>query len=378
LVLHDPVWYDHIPYLPFPETWPVFPPKDKFADWLESYASILELNVWTSTTLSGQPKYDETTKLWTVTVTRPDGTQKTIRPKHLIIATSITGEPNIPTFKGTENFKRPILHSTQFKNGADYAQKKVVIIGSCTSAIDIAQDLYEQGAEPTLVQRSSTYIITSQAFLDVLFKGVYDGTGPPTDIADLLSYSLPNLLAKTFHVGLTALVKQQDAALLDAVEKAGFKLDFGVDDSGLLPKFLIKGGGYYIDVGGADLIAEGKIKVKQGQEVDHFEKDGVVFADGSKLEADGIVLATGYQGMKSTIAKILGEEVAARTSDVWGLDEEGEIRGMWKATGHPGLWYHGGNLALCRFFSRRLALQIKAQLVGLYEEQSNCQGRSKL
>ena len=48
LCLHDPVWYDHLPYLPFPDDWPVYTPKDKLGDWLESFVNIMELNYWTS------------------------------------------------------------------------------------------------------------------------------------------------------------------------------------------------------------------------------------------------------------------------------------------------------------------------------------------
>ena len=48
LCLHDPVWYDHLPYLPFPEHWPVFSPKDKIGDWLEMYVKVMELNYWHS------------------------------------------------------------------------------------------------------------------------------------------------------------------------------------------------------------------------------------------------------------------------------------------------------------------------------------------
>src|SRR5919199_1709175 len=49
LCLHDPVWYDHLPYIKFPENWPVFSPKDKIGDWLEMYTRVMELNYWSST-----------------------------------------------------------------------------------------------------------------------------------------------------------------------------------------------------------------------------------------------------------------------------------------------------------------------------------------
>jgi len=277
------------------------------------------------------------------------------------------GEAYVPVFKGSENFKGPVVHSTKFKSGGDYVQKKVVIIGSGTSSIDIAQDLYEQGAEATIVQRSTTMVISSKAIVNIVMNGLYDGTGPPTDVADLLNFSFPFFLSKNIHTLVAPMTKQHDAALLEGLEKAGFKLDYGPDDAGLLPKYIMRGGGYYIDVGGASLIAEGKVKIKQGKEVDHFEEGGIVFEDGSKLEADAIVLATGYKGMKSTVASLLGENVAARTSPIWGIDKEGENYGLWRETGHPHLWFHGGNLSGCRFYSKRLALQIKAQQTGIWK-----------
>ena len=69
LCLHDPVWYDHLPYLPFPDHWPVFAPKDKIGDWLEMYTKVMELNYWSSTTAK-QAHYDEARKEWTVEVER--------------------------------------------------------------------------------------------------------------------------------------------------------------------------------------------------------------------------------------------------------------------------------------------------------------------
>ncbi|KDQ16814.1 hypothetical protein BOTBODRAFT_30708 [Botryobasidium botryosum FD-172 SS1] len=367
LTLHDPVWFDHLPYMPFPETWPVFPSKDKLADWLELYATAMELNVWTSSNVQGQPKYDETKKTWTVTIARSDGTTRTLHPTHLIIATSMPGEAYVPEFKGSDKFKGPIVHSTKFKSGGDHTQKKVLIIGCGTSALDIAQDLYEHDAEVTIVQRSTTTVVSSAAILNIVMRGMYDGTGPPTDVADLFNFSLPFPVSKKVHSIVAPIARQHDAALLEGLEKAGFALDEGPDGAGLLPKYVTRGGGYYIDVGGANLIVEGKVKVKQGKEVDYFEEDGVVFEDGSKLEADVIVLATGYKGMKSTVANLLGEEVASRTPPIWDVNKEGETNGLWKSTGYPHLWFHAGNLSFCRFYSKRLALQIKAQQVGIWK-----------
>lgn len=156
-----------------------------------------------------------------------------------------------------------------------------------------------------------------------------------------------------------------DADILKGLAKAGFETDQGPDDSGLFLKYFQRGGGYYIDVGGSQLIADGKIKVIQGTEVEKIEGKTLRFRDGRETDADEIVFATGYQNMRTTARKIFGDETADRLDDVWGLDQETEVRNIWRRTRHPGFWFMGGNLALCRFYSRLLALQIKAVEVGL-------------
>ncbi len=158
---------------------------------------------------------------------------------------------------------------------------------------------------------------------------------------------------------------RRDGTLLQALAAAGFAVDSGPDCSGLYQKYLSRGGGYYIDVGTSQLIADKKIKIKQGHTVKCVKAHSLVLADDSELEADEIVFATGYQNMRETARKIFGDELAERVKDVWGFDDEGETRGMWRRSGHPGFWFFGGNLALCRFYSRLTALQIKAIEVGL-------------
>ncbi|BFZ59121.1 hypothetical protein YB2330_000123 [Saitoella coloradoensis] len=367
LVLHDPVWYDHLSYLPFPKTWPVFTPKDKLGDWFESYAKAMELNVWTQTPFQSA-EYDEASKTWTCTVKRPDGSIRTLKPKHVVLATGHSGEANIPKFPGQEKFKGRLVHSSQHTTGKDFTGKKAVVVGCCNSGHDIAHDFYEQGADVTIVQRSSTYVMTSKNGLAELFRGLYDENGPPTEDADIMFSSTPNPLHADLHQHVTRRIADLDKDLLDGLQKAGFKLDFGDDGSGFLMKYFRRGGGYYLDVGASNLIAEGKIKVKQGVEIERFDEKGIIFKDGSRLDADIVVLATGYQNMRTTARRLLGDKVADRCNEVWGMDEEGELKTMWRSSGHPRFYFMGGNLALCRFFSKRLALQIKAQEEGLYEQ----------
>lgn len=371
LVLHDPVWYDHMPYMKFPPQWPIFTPKDKLAQFFESYANLLELDVWTKTALASS-KWDDEKGIWTVTLDRKgeNGTNQvhTVHPHHIIQATGHSGKKSQPLIKGMESFNGDrICHSSEFPGAREHSQgKKAVVVGSCNSGLDIAQDFLEKGYAVTIVQRSSTNVVSSRSVLGISL-GLYSEDGPPVEDADLLIQSIPTPVLKAIQVRSTALEAEKDKMILEGLEKAGFKLDRGPDGSGLFFKYFQRGGGYYIDVGASQLIAEGKIKVKQGQEVTEVLPHGLRFADNSELEADEIVFATGYQNMRTQTRLVFGDEVADRVDDVWGFNDEGEMRTIWQRSGHPGFWFHGGNMALCRYYSRLLALQIKGLEEGIYQ-----------
>jgi len=337
----------------------------------------MELNVWTSTNIKDTPTFDPKTHSWTVHLQRADGTERIVHPRHVILASGHSGEPRIPMFPGAETFKGDIHHSARHISGAKYRGKRAVIVGSCNSGHDIAADFYEHGAESvTMIQRSSTYVISQRAVTQRVMGQLYSEDGPPTEDADLFFTSIPYPVLKTIQQHVTQLVAEDDKEMLSGLEKAGFKVDYGYEGSGLFMKYLISGGGYYIDVGCSQMIVDGKIKIKQGKEIAKIVADGVVFEDGSKLEADVIVLATGYANMRETARKIFGDKLADSVSDVWGFNEEGEIAIMWQSndlwiavlmieSGHEGFWFMGGNLGLARVYSRFLALQIKAIELGL-------------
>ncbi|KAK9453468.1 hypothetical protein V1511DRAFT_504833 [Dipodascopsis uninucleata] len=364
LVLHDPVYYDHLPYMKFPDFWPVFTPKDKLAEFFEFYASSLELNIWLESSLDAS-SYNDDTGEWTLNVTRKDGSMRVLHPRHVVQCTGHSGEPNIPHFEGENIFKGQIVHSSKHTTGANFAGMKAVVVGCCNSGHDIAQDFYEQGADVTMLQRSSTYVMSSENGLGEAFKGLYDETGPSVDLADHIFFSTPTKVYGITHQSLTKRIAELDSDILDGLTKAGFKLDYGYNGTGFLLKYYRRGGGYYLDVGCSKLIGDGKVKIKQGTNIKRFTEDSIEFEDGSSLKADIVVLATGYKNMRETGRKIFGDKVADRCRDVWGLDDEGELRTMWRDSGHPGFWFHGGNLSHCRFYSKLLALQILAEEKGL-------------
>jgi putative flavoprotein involved in K+ transport len=375
LCLHDPVWYDHLPYLPFPDDWPVFSPKDKIGDWLESYTKIMELNYWTKTTCRSA-EYDPTRKEWKVEVVR-EGKPVTLRPQQLVLATGMSAVPNLPTYPGMADFKGIQHHSSKHKGGEGWAGKQCVVIGSNNSAHDIAADLWEHGADVTMVQRSSTHVTRSETLMEVttypLWGEEAQARGITTDKADLIAASIPYKLLGEFQKPLYAEIKRRDAAFYDRLQKSGFMLDFGDDDSGLFMKYVRRGSGYYIDVGASELICNGSIKLKQGK-VARITAGGVAFEDGSALPADLIVYATGYGSMNGWAAQLISQDVADKVGKCWGLGSdttkdpgpwEGELRNMWKPTQQEGLWFHGGNLHQSRHYSQFLSMQLKARMEGL-------------
>jgi putative flavoprotein involved in K+ transport len=376
LCLHDPVWYDHLPYIPFPETWPVFSPKDKIGDWLEMYTKIMELNYWSSTTAKSA-KYDETTKEWTVVVDR-NGEEVVLRPKQLVLATGMSGKPNVPTIPGQDIFRGEQQHSSQHPGPDAYAGKQVVVIGSNNSAHDICAALWEAGADVTMVQRSSTHIVRSDTLMDIGLGDLYSeralANGVTTRKADLIFASLPYRIMHEWQIPLYEKMKQRDAEFYRALEERGFMLDWGADGSGLFMKYLRRGSGYYIDVGACDLVIDGSIKLRSGSDVSHLTETAVVLKDGTELPADLVVYATGYGSMNGWAADLISQEVADKVGKVWGLGSdtpkdpgpwEGEQRNMWKPTKQEALWFHGGNLHQSRHYSLYLALQLKARQVGI-------------
>ena len=375
LVLHDPVWYDHMPYVPFPDHWPVFTPKDKMGDWLEMYAKVMELDYWTSTACIAASWEDEE-KVWTVEVER-EGERITLKPKALVFATGAYGPLRRIEVPGAADFRGEILHSSDYSDGRKYAGKRVAVIGSASSGHDVSVDLWEAGADVTMVQRSPTTVVRSDTLIELAFDIYSEAAvkrGITTDIADMIVASTPFALLPEGQRELYGTIRTRDADFYERLGASGFALDFGDDETGLMMKAYRTGSGYYIDVGACELIMNGDIKVKSGVEIASFTPAGLRFEEGEELAADAVVFCTGYHSMHEVVAQIVSREVADRIGPCWGLGSgvrgdpgpwQGEPRNMWKPTAQEALWFHGGNLALSRFYSKYVALQLKARMEGL-------------
>jgi putative flavoprotein involved in K+ transport len=375
LCLHDPVWYDHLPYLPFPPNWPVFAPKDKIGDWLEFYTRIMEVPYWSKTTCLSA-SFDEAEQRWTVELDR-DGERLTLHPTQLVLATGMSGKPSVPTLPGQDVFTGEQHHSSHHPGPDRYVGKRAVVIGSNNSAHDICKALVENGVDVTMVQRSSTHIVKSDSLMELGLGDLYSeravAAGMTTEKADLTFASLPYRIMHEFQVPIYDAIRERDQDYYARLAAAGFELDWGDDGSGLFMKYLRRGSGYYIDVGACELVANGTIKLAHGQ-VERLTEDAVVLADGTVLPADVVVYATGFGSMNGWAADLIGQDVADKVGKVWGLGSgttkdpgpwEGEQRNMWKPTQQQNLWFHGGNLHQSRHYSLYLALQLKARYEGL-------------
>ncbi|MGB8402165.1 flavin-containing monooxygenase [Bradyrhizobium sp.] len=357
LKLHNKTPVNHLRYLPFPKTFPDYIPKDRIANWLESYVDIMEVDFWTETTFVGA-EYDEGMQRWNAQLARPEGA-RTLRPRHIVLATSVSGTPNIPKIDGIENFAGQVLHSSAFAAGKEWAGRAVVVFGTGTSAHDICQELHAAGAHVTMVQRSPTMVVNVEPAQ--LYDKTYLGDGPPLDVRDILNSGVPLPVMKVAHKLITDEVKTIDAPLLSRLARAGFRLEFGEDGTGWPLKFRSRGGGYYFNVGCSELIADGKIRLIQAADIQGIAADGLQLGDGSTLKAELFVLATGYKGPDHLLAQLFGEAVAKRVGRVWGFDAATqELRNMWTRTGQPGLWFTAGAFSQARIYSRTIALQIDA------------------
>jgi hypothetical protein len=351
LTLHNQVHVNHLPYMPYPPDWPVYIPKDKLANWFEAYAEAMELNYWTGTEFEGG-RYHEEEKRWRVRVRRPGGSVREMHPRHVVMATGVSGIPQMPDLPGLKKFRGTIIHSSDYEDAAPWKGKRAVIVGTGTSAHDIAQDLYCAGASVTLVQRSPTLIINRDPSAQLVY-GLYR-EGPPLEDCDLITVSVPFQVSKRAHQLATARAKELDKPLLDALERKGFRLTDGEDGTGWQFMYLTRGGGYYFNVGCSELIVEGKIGLAPFAQLETLLP-----------RTDLVVLATGYKGQEALVSKLFGDEVAQRVGPIWGFGEGQELRNMFTRTAQPGLWFIAGSFAQCRIYSKYLALQIEAAEAGL-------------
>ena len=362
LALHNYTDNNHLPYMPFPESWPAYLPKDMIADWFESYVWAMEINYWTSTEFT-KGTYDNATGKWNAVVHRSDGTERTLHPRHVILAGGLLGKPRIPSLPGLKDFKGDVLHSGEFTSGAKWRGKKALVIGTGNSAHDVAQDLHANGVDTTIVQRGSTTVVSVDPSAKLIHAGMLDGT--PTEDADLIAMT-NTLPVTTINLKrLSARMVELDKELIKNLIASGFKWDLGEDQTGHQMKFRRRRGGYYLNIGCSELIIAGEIGLLQYDQIEKFVRDGVLLKNGSVKPADLIVMGTGFASLEALLGEQFGKEIADKVGPVWGIGPDGEMNNMWKRTAQEGMWIAGSSFVNSRQYSKVVALQIKAIEEGL-------------
>ena len=357
LALHNQIHVNHLPYMPFPPTWPKYIPKDMLANWFEAYAEALQINYWIDCEfISGT--YDEQGERWKATIRRGKSGHRVMSPKHIIFANGVSGIPYIPGLPGLENFTGEVIHSHAFTHGGAFDGKNVMVLGTGNSGHDVAQDLHSHGVNTTIVQRGSTTVVSIDPSAKLNYA-LYD-EGPPIDDCDLIaSVATYPLVVKGYQLAVKKMA-ELDKELIESLIQRGFKYDLGEDQTGHQMKYRRRGGGYYLDAGCSQLIIDGEIHLLQFDSVKEFTKTGIICKDGTETQFDALILATGYYTQKELVKRLLGEKVADSVGEIWGIGADGEMANMWKKTSQKGLWFMAGSLAQCRIYSKYLALQIKA------------------
>lgn len=356
LALHNQIHVNHLPYLPFPPTWPKYIPKDMLANWFELYAEVMQVDFWTGTELINAD-YNSSSEHWVATVRQNNNSERILKPKHIIFANGVSGIPYKPKLDGLCDFRGTILHSEGFSNGAEWTGKRAAVLGTGNSGHDVAQDLHSNDVYTSMIQRGSSTVVSIDPSAKLNYA-LYD-EGASLEDSDLIaSVATYPLIVEGYQLAVKKMA-EFDRELIAGLKKRGFKHDLGEDFTGHQMKYRRRGGGYYLDAGCSQLIIDGKIQLIQFEDIQRFVDTGILMKNGNVEKIDLLVLATGYYGQTKLVSRLLGDKVANKVGNIWGIGDDGEMANMWKATPQKGLWFMAGSLAQCRIYSKYLALQIK-------------------
>ncbi|KAM0547477.1 hypothetical protein ACHAPJ_010350 [Fusarium lateritium] len=386
---HVPTSFCELPYMDYEKKFQgtYLLGKDDLANHLRRFVAAFNFNVITSAKIQWTV-YDTSIERWTIKFQTPDGLRTAIA-KQLVQATGIASQkPYVPAIADEKLYKGMNIHSTAYKNGrqlADRGVKSVLVIGSANTGFDILENCHTAGLDATMVVRSPTYIVPLEYVCNEISLGAYNlGVAA----ADRMFLTLPAIVDGQLARNLFRMLASQEPDRYAALKAVGFPvLDSAEPNQSLYSNLIEKAGGHYVDVGVTDLLVQGKAGFKAGAEPVAFTETGLRFSDGSTADADAVIWCTGFadRDTREVAAEVLGSgrsttnealecdknllgprEIASRLDATWGIDSEGEIRGMWKRHLHlDNYWVMGGYTQQHRWHSRTLALQIKAALEGI-------------
>jgi hypothetical protein len=311
--------------LPFERTYKVSDPEllpaKLVAEGFQNYVRKYNINIWLAADVErcvGSPGEIE----WMVNVRK--GQEKyVVKTRHLILSMGASlSVPNPPKTANASSFKGTIFDIGNFKNSIPWRGKQGVVVGSATAAHDVAQDMLDNGlSSVTMLQREKTPIFPIE-WCAAGQSTLYNLQIPP-QIADRLGSTQPLKISREIIKSHFKAAAGLEKERFDALERVGFRVE---RDAVLNDWILLRGGGYYIDVGTSKRIASGEIKIKSGVQIKKFVERGLEFRDGEILNADVVVFATGYQrDPRIQAATIVGEEVAKSMRMGRGLDADGEL-----------------------------------------------------
>ncbi|KAH9906805.1 hypothetical protein F4778DRAFT_723448 [Xylariomycetidae sp. FL2044] len=343
--------------------------KDELAGQLRRYVEAFHLNLITSAQITRTSRMPD--NRWHIELRTPGGAY-TVIAKHVVQATGVSSQkPYVPPIADEGLYTGISIHSTKFKNGDQLKTQgasSVLIVGSANTAFDLLEDCHAAGLKATMVVRSPTYIVPEEHVCDKLGLGVYDYG--PVEQTDRMLLTLPAVVDAQLARGLFTQFASQEPERYAALAQAGFPvLDSRAAHASLAHHLIERGGGHYVDIGGTKIIAEGRADVKAGVEPVGYTTTGLRFSDGSTVDADAVVWCTGFadKDARATVAEVFqAAEEDVPVDATWGIDEEGEIRGLWKRQRLvDNFWTMGGYTQQHRYHSKTLAMQIKAALEGV-------------
>ncbi|KEF60991.1 uncharacterized protein A1O9_02555 [Exophiala aquamarina CBS 119918] len=350
---------------------PYFLNGRRLAAGYKRYVERYGINIWLSTVLE-KADWDESAQLWILDLQQKQSGHSTsdeaqqnfkrrqIRARHLVFAIGSGGQiPKVPFIPNREAFNGELLHSVDYSVATQWKAKRGVVIGSANSGQDVAMDMVAAGLSAvTVVQRTPTMILPLPTY-KAIFDRVYNDQSD-LNLSDKLFLSMPLNVEQAFAMEVVRQLADAMPEYWQALEKSSFVVNRYPD---LIHILYERQGGHYFDVGAVKKIADGSIQTKLGS-IESFTPTGLLFKDGSTLDADVIILATGFEGsMRAAATKIVGAEIGSRLDEYMGVDAEGELRGYAKPmAGQKNVWYIGSFIGLSRYYSRFLALQIKVDL----------------
>ncbi|KAJ5632118.1 hypothetical protein N7490_008457 [Penicillium lividum] len=373
-------------YDSYPKDDPMLLTRSMLAEQMKRYAQVFTLNLLNSSTIEAS-SFNESTDSWRFKIRTPSGS-KTVTCKHVVQATGLgCTKPFVPQLPG--NYSGVSIHSSQYRNPSELKRlgvKSAIVVGSANSAFDLMEDCAKAGIKTTIVARSPTYIFPWDYSLDPRGLGLYEIL--PAELVDKLTMSTPWGIAGQIVIDQAVSLASKEPNRYQALAEAGFPVYDSLHGGDLISHLIERAGGHFNEIGdGIELIVSGAVAVKGNVEPTELTTTGLKLSDGSALDADAIIWCTGFADkQREATAKVFGqrlfvegdnpkdsilgpEEIAARRDGIWGVDIEGEIRGMWKRHLRvKNYWITGAATSHQRYYSRPLALQIKAALEGFLPE----------